>query len=233
MLAPPSQIEYKLATSFIKSVSTDDLTMEDSSVTSYVTGDTLRQIEVMRQAMIRQRQCPTCKVPVTSKATPQDLKLHSTRHHILYVCFCGTMDSRLKFIKLHSKKEQHGVQHIFKVDRISWPHLRTLVRNLPPKIPPMPYMRFYNFEKRDPIWGLPKRPQIGKYNPCNPQEDELGGGKSPPPTAESTGLAAMAEFRRPGCHSLATQARKFPAITNTSLRERPLRQDLQEEEDWG
>ena len=97
----------------------------------------------------------------------------------------------------------------------------------------MPYMRSYDFKKRDPIWGFPRCSRIGRYDPCSPQEDELGGGKSPPPTAEPTGLAAMAEFRRPGYYSLATQAGKFPAITSTSLGEGPLRKDLQEEEDWG
>ena len=208
--------------------------MEDKPVRSFITEDTYRRIEILKQQMSRRRQCPICKVD-SSRATEQEIQHHITRHHILYVCFCGLMDSRLHFLKLHSKKEQHGVQHFFKVDRISWPHLRTLVRNLPTKIPSLPYMKIYDFDKRDPIWGLPKPPQIGRAL-VHHQEDYLGGGKSLPPTAgQHLGLTAMVELHRPGSSSLALVAGKSPTTSShPSSEERESQGHLQqEEEDWG
>ena len=138
LLAPPTWPIFKRRVQLLRSFIAQTRYILDHSmerIISYVNDDTKRRVETLRRQLYRDRYCSPCQLRLT---TSKEFKEHSWQHFVLVVCNCGATDSRVRFIKLHQKKSSHQQHHLYKVDHISWGHLRTIIPSLPSQMPQLP-----------------------------------------------------------------------------------------------
>ena len=136
--APPTWLVYKERVKLLRSVTSPKQHRAHhimERTISYVNDDTRRRIETLRRKLYRDRYCSPCQQRLT---TSKEFKEHSWQHFVLVVCNCGTTDSRVRFIKLHQKKAPHQSYHLYKVDHVSWGHLRSTITSLPSAMPQLP-----------------------------------------------------------------------------------------------